>query len=109
MNSCITLVMLVLVKSARNQHFIPRSAAPSTWRTSSSDLLICKTHVTHVKQKLSNTPDLKLTSTTVGAENITEVAALEQLQHSISYFDFYIFIKMSARDLHVMKIGKPYN
>ena len=39
----------------------------------------------------------------------TEVAAAEQLQHSISYFDFYIFIKMSARDLHVMKIGKPYN
>ena len=101
--------MLVLVESARNQHFIPRSAAPSTWRTSSSDLLICKTHVTHVKQKLSNTPDLKLTSTTVGAENITEVAASEQLQHSISYFYFYIFIKMSARDLHVMKIGKPYN
>ena len=101
--------MLVLVKSARNQHFIPRSAAPSTWRTSSSDLLICKTHVTHVKQKLSNTPDLKLTSTTVGAENITEVAAAEQLQHSISYFDFYLFIKMSAHDLHVMKIGKPYN
>ena len=101
--------MLVLEKSARNQHFIPRSAAPSTWRTSSSDLLICKTHVTHVKQKLSNTPDLKLTSTTVGAENITEVAAAEQLQHSISYFDFYIFIKMSAHDLHIMKIGKPYN
>ena len=101
--------MLVLVKSARNQHFIPQSAAPSTWRTSSSDLLICKTHVTHVKQKLSNTPDLKLTSTTVGAENITEVAAAEQLQHSISYFDFYIVIKMSAHDLHVMKIGKPYN
>ena len=101
--------MLVLEKSARNQHFIPRSAAPSTWRTSSSDLLICKTHVTRVKQKLSNTPDLKLTSTTVGAENITEVAAAEQLQHSISYFDFYLFIKMSARDLHVMKIGKPYN
>ena len=101
--------MLVLVKSARNQHFIPRSAAPSTWRTSSSDLLICKTHVTHVKQKLSNTPDLKLTSTTVGAENITEVAAAEQLQHSIPYFDFYLFIKMSAHDLHVMKIGKPYN
>ena len=99
--------MLVLVKSARNQHFIPRSAAPSTWRTSSSDLLICKTHVT--KRKLSNTPDLKLTSTTVGAENITGVAAAEQLQHSISYFDFYIFIKMSAHDLHVMKIGKPYN
>ena len=39
----------------------------------------------------------------------TEVAAAEQLQHSISYFDFYLFIKMSARDLHVMKIGKPYN
>ena len=103
--------MLVLVKSARNQHFNPRSAAPSTWRTSSSDLLICKTHVTHVKQKQSNTPDLKLTSTstTVGAENITEVAAAGQLQHSVSYFDFYLFIKMSARDLHIMKIGKPYN
>ena len=39
----------------------------------------------------------------------TEVAALERLQHSISYFDFYLFIKMSAHDLHVMKIGKPYN
>ena len=39
----------------------------------------------------------------------TEVAAAEQLQHSISYFDFYLFIKMSARDLHIMKIGKPYN
>ena len=89
--------MLVLVKSARNQHFIPRSAAPSTWRTSSSDLLICKTHVTHVKQKLSNTPDLKLTSTTVGAENITEVAAAEQLQHSISYFDFYLHKNVSPR------------
>ena len=39
----------------------------------------------------------------------TEVAAAEQLQHSVSYFDFYLFIKMSARDLHIMKIGKPYN
>ena len=43
------------------------------------------------------------------AENTTEVAAAEQLQHSVSYFDFYLFIKMSARDLHIMKIGKPYN
>ena len=39
----------------------------------------------------------------------TEVAAAEQLQHSISYFDFYLFIKMSAHDFHVLKIGKPYN